>query len=134
MLRVLSEGELTERAVLVAALLPPLSAGPVELDTELAEHERDAGAGLPEVSNAVVEQVASALAELSSMPRQPPGPQLTPEARRGYIRQSSIVGGIATVLSMISLHWTPWIAVFASPVIVICLTAIAIHALALRQR
>ncbi|MBS2031277.1 MAG: hypothetical protein JST54_25485 [Deltaproteobacteria bacterium] len=133
-LRVLSEGEVTERAVLIAALLPPLSAGPAELDAELAEHERDGGAGLPEVSQALVDQVAAALAKLESMPRQPPGPQLSAEARRRYIKQSAIVGGVASVLSLVALHWAPWIAVFASPVIVICLTAIAIHALALRQR
>lgn len=133
-LRILSEAELTERAVLVATLLPPLAAGPVELDAELAEHERDGGAGLPDVSNELVEQVAAALAKLESMPRQPPGPQLTPEARRRYIKQSVIVGGLATAISVITLPWAPWVAVFAGPVIAICLMAIAVHWTVLRQQ
>ena len=132
-LRVLSEGELTERAVLLAALLPPLASGGVELDAGLAEHERDGGAGLPDVSQQLVDQVAAAMAKLASTPRQPPGPQLTPEARRRYIKQCSLVGAIAIVGTVVAYPWFPWVAVFAAPVIVICLMAITLHAMVLRN-
>ncbi len=132
-LRLLSEGELTERAVLLATLFPPLTHDDVELDPELAALEAEGGAGLPSVSGDFVDLVARAFARLESTPRKPPGPILTADQRRRYIRQATVLGGATTIVTVVTLVWTPWVAVFAAPILVLSATVIAIHALALRQ-
>ena len=133
-LRVLSEGLLTERAAIVAAAVPPLSAQHEgdAFEERLAESEGLDPGALPDVTAGLVERVASALSEITASPAPPPGPELPPEVRRAYQRKAAIVGFAALTAALLGLAYAPFVAVLALPVLALCLVIIALHAVALR--
>ena len=134
LLRIHSKGDLMERAVMVAAQLPPLGP-PRALDAEAVEAlealEALGPRGLPDASEAWVDEVAEALARLSPHPG--PEPHLEESARRGYIKKASALGGAALLVAVAS--WTTWpiVAVFAVPLATVCFVVVALHAAALAQ-
>lgn len=129
LLRIHTEGLLTERAVILAAAAPALGpAAPLTAD-ELAEAgiaEALDPADLPHAPDATVDAVAAALAS-------PPAPDpMPPEVRRAYIRKAGGIGVLAVVVGLVGLATSPLLTVFASPVVVLCALLVTIHALALR--
>lgn len=131
LLRIFSEGRITERAVILAFHAPPATDAPAPLDeAALSAIDALAPAALPAVSEPFVARVAAALAVVK-----PPqlGPALPPERRRSYIRQAGVVGAIAGVAGIGGSLWAPVVGVLAAPVVVLCGAVIALHAVALRQ-
>lgn len=132
-LRILSEGAITERALIVAALTPPLDADAEESEA-LAELEALDPSRLPEVDPGLVDRVATHLArQLSRGPRPPSGANLPPEARRAYQRKAAAVGLVALAALALGVRYAPMLAAVSAPVVAVCAIVIAIHALALRQ-
>jgi hypothetical protein len=134
-LRILSEGLLTERAVIVAAAVPALSAEDESADMPepLATVEGFDPALLPDdVTPELERRVAAALAELESAPRPVPGPVLAPEARRAYQKKAALVGLGGLVLTLIAKLYVPMLMVLAIPLVVFAAAIIALHESALR--
>ncbi|MGC4086412.1 MAG: hypothetical protein QM756_00665 [Polyangiaceae bacterium] len=132
LLRILSEGRVTERAVILAFHAPPLMSTPGPLDeAELSAIEALDPALLPDVSDEFVLRVSAALAATK-----PPqlGPSLTPEQRRTHMRKAGAVGSIAAIVGVSGWLWIhPLILVLATPVVVICGVIGSIYAVAIRQ-
>lgn len=137
LLRIFSEGLVTERAVLVAVAVPPLAEGSDHDDSdqelELEAYESLDPDELPDVSDSFVERVAAAFAATDDSPRVAVGPDLSPEARRSHQKKAAGVGFAALVAGVAGLVWAPMIAALVSPIIVLCLVVIALHEMVLRQ-
>lgn len=135
-LRILSEGVLTERAVIVAAAIPSLSKDDESdaMPEPLARIEGFDPALLPDVAPDLQERVAAALVELESTPRAMPGQQLSREARRAYQKKAAVVGLAGLVAALIGWLYAPMVTVFAVPVVVLAATVIVLHEVALRRK
>jgi len=133
-LRVLSEGLLTERAVIVAASVPPLSARDEsdKIEDTSGDYEGLQAGPLPDVAPEIVERVASALSEVAASP--PPGPHLPAEARRAVQRKAGAVGLVGLAAAMLGLAYAHIIAVIAVPVVVFCTVIVVVHGVALRDQ
>jgi len=131
-LRVISDGLLTERAVIVAAVVPSLSARGDDEEESLSDYETLGSSELPDVAPELVDRVATALSAIAASPRSLHGPALLPEARRAYQRKAAVVAVAALAVALLGWAYAPWLAVFALPVLVLCGIVIAIHAFALR--
>lgn len=131
LLRIHTEGLLTERAVILAAAAPALGpSAPLTAD-ELTEAELAEAldpADLPHAPDATVDAVAAALAR-------PPDPDpMRPEVRRAYMRKAGGIGALALAVGLVGLVTTPVLTVLAGPVVVLCAFIVTVHALALRGR
>ncbi len=133
-LRILSEGLLTERAVIVAALAPPLSSSTASGEAESSWQDFEAldARTLPDVEPEFVERVAAALSEIEARPRMPPNPALSPDVRRAYQRKALVMGLVALAAGLIGMMVAPVVAVFSVPVLAVCSIIVAIHAMALK--
>lgn len=130
-LRVLSEGLLTEAAVLLAAELPPLGHPLTPDDTErLGALDPDT---LPRAPDDLLDRVADALPRLETSSVPGPLPDLTPDQRRAYQRQALGVGLLALVGTGVGLAVAPMLCVLTAPVLVLCGVVWAIHWAILRQ-
>ncbi|MFO0642625.1 MAG: hypothetical protein U0183_25565 [Polyangiaceae bacterium] len=131
-LRTLSEGVITERAVILAHHAPPLTDAPVPGDDkELSAIEALDPSQLPDVSEATIRRVAEALRTVK-----PPqlGPSLTPEQRRAYMRKAGVVGVLSLVVAVGGwIEGAPILGMLAALVAVLCATIVLLHAVALRQ-
>lgn len=126
-LRILSQGLVTERAVILAFHAPPLTDAPRRLDVRaLSAVEALDPTLLPDAPEPFVHRVKEALAAVA--------PSFTPEQLRTYIRNASVVGAIASLIGLGGWLWVhPFIAGITAPVIVICLIVASMYALELRQ-
>jgi hypothetical protein len=122
LLRIYSEGLLTERAVIVADLAPPLAAGEsrAEDGDGLEPFEALVATGLPDVSSDFVDRVASALAASESWPRAATQPPAVPTLRRAHRVKALVVGLVALVVALVGIRFAPVLAVVALPVVLLC--------------
>lgn len=135
-LRMFSEDLLTEAALIVAAVVPPLSGSTwtSEQRSVLEAHEAIDRDTLPDVDEAFVERVVDAFAQTKASPPGPIGvPPLSLTQRRTYQRQCAVVGAVAILLAVLASPFTPWVAVAATPLVVLCLVVVALHEAVIRQ-
>lgn len=123
LVRILSEGALSEAAVLLAAAAPALGE---DADVEPGGDPAD----LPAASDALVDAVAARLAAYRP-PR--PGSDLSPAQRRAYQRQAALLGAVGLALVGAGLAFAPMLAALASPLVVLAAVILLLHEVALRQ-
>lgn len=131
LLSIVSEGQITERAVILASHAPPLTDTPGPLDqAELSAVEALDPAQLPRATEAFVDRVATAFAVMK-----PPEmtPLLTRKQRLSYMKKASVIGAIAAVAGIGGMLWVPLLMVLAAPVVGLCAAIIALHAVALKH-
>ncbi len=128
LLRVFSDGLVTERAVILALAAPPLADRPRRLrDAKYERLEALDPALLPDVEESFVQRVREALT-IALMP------SYTTEQLRAYIRNALVVGALASAVALGGWLWVhPVIAALAAPVILVCSIVASMYALELRQ-
>lgn len=133
LLRIHSEGVLTEAAVLLAVALPRLGRlgrggeAPVDfgkLDPSL----------LPEVTASFVDRVASALTDERSRPPTGVWPDLTVAQRRTYQKQGAVMVLLGLIVMGLGATWMPVLLAVGAPILVLGTTVVALHEAVLRQQ
>lgn len=126
LLRIHSEGLVTEAAVLLAAALPGLGE-----DGEVPELDPST---LPAVTEPFVDRVAEALAAERSRPPTGVWPDLTVAQRRAGQKQGAVMILVGLAVMGIGALWTPMMVALGAPILVLGAVVIAVHEAALRQR
>lgn len=127
LLRIASGGALTERAVIIAALVPPL--GPTAEPPDRAELdacEAFEPSALPDVAPELVDEVRAALRALPTAPTS--GPDLAPEVRRTYQKKAAGAGAALLAVAYLARDVAPGVSVVAIAFAALCLVIILIHA------
>ncbi len=133
LLRIHSEGLLTEGAVLVAAVVPTLG-GQKQPADESMELEGLDPAELPDVDEAVVDRVAALMSERQDPAPTGVWPDLTVEQRRGYQKQAAVAGMVGLGLVGAGVVAVPMLAVIGAPVLALAGIVFVIHEAVIRQQ
>lgn len=132
-LRIYSEGLLTEKAVLVAAVVPTLGGTSQPADESVGLEHLDP-AELPEVDEAVVDRVAALMSVRQDATPTGVRPDLTVEQRRGYQKQAAVAGVVGLGLVAASFFAMPMLAVLGAPVLALAAIVFVVHEAVIRQQ
>jgi hypothetical protein len=132
LLRIHSGGTLTERAVLLAAVVPVL--GPVDAVVEDESALRDCDPStLPEVSKAFIQRVKRFLSKRKPKPPTGVWPDLTIAQRRGGQKQGAAMCALGLVGSAVGALYAPMLIAISVPIAVLGAIVVILHEAALRR-